>query len=541
MVIAGLLKEENFVEAEPVFLQGAEADRFYLIYQGAVQVRQVLGQEERTLSELVGGDYFGEQALLEKHRHTASAVATQRSFLFSLPADQFYLLLKKFPRLRAALIVASDSRMLSRHLHFKWIRPGEEIYFLARKHEILLARALAAPIVALAVPIFLVGYFVLTRSFFAIFGAAILFLVIIGWGVWNWIDWGNDYYILTNMRVIWLERVVGVYDSRQEAPLSTVLSVGVETDQTGRLLDYGNVIVRTFTGKIPFSHVPRPYEAAHLVEEQWSRTKRTASRTEKEAMRNVLRQKMGLTVDTKVEPREKPDLQVTPTFYRRSILNIIGSNWFNLRLEDSGTITYRKHWFVLWKQVWEPTVLIFLLWFGIIARLITLWKTPGETLIHLSPSFHLDTIILVLPVLMLPLIVWWIYQYIDWRNDIFQVTPDQIIDIDKTPLGTEERRAAPLENILSTEAERLGLAGYLFNYGTVYITVGGAHLDFEDVLDPTAVQADIDRRREARIARKREAESASERERMSDWLVAYYENEPELRQEQSQHEKPKEE
>ena len=60
--------------------------------------------------------------------------------------------------------------------------------------------------------------------------------------------------------------------------------------------------------------------------------------------------------------------------------------------------------------------------------------------------------------------------------------------------------------------------------------MGGAHLDFEDVLDPTAVQADIDRRREARIARKKEVEAASERERMSDWLVAYYENEPELRE-----------
>ena len=124
--------------------------------------------------------------------------------------------------------------------------------------------------------------------------------------MWNWIDWGNDYYIVTNQRVIWLEKVIGLYDSRQEAPLSTVLSVGVETDVTGRLLDYGNVIVRTYVGKIPFSHVSHPYEAAHLVEEQWTRTKRSASRMEKEAMRNVLRQKMGLTVRRKSEETAKP-------------------------------------------------------------------------------------------------------------------------------------------------------------------------------------------------------------------------------------------
>ncbi len=394
--------------------------------------------------------------------------------------------------------------------------------------------ALSGPLVATAVPIFLVIYFFLTRSFVAVFGAAVLFLLIAAWAVWNWIDWGNDYYILTNMRVVWLEKVVGIYDSRQEAPLSTVLSVGVETDQTGRWLDYGNVVIRTYTGKIPFNHVPRPYEAAHLVEEQWTRTKRSASHTQKEAMRNVLRQKMGLTVETRVEEREKPDLQAMPTFYKRPFLQIIGSNWFNLRLEDSGTITYRKHWFVLWRQTWEPTVLLLVLAFGIVARLITLWQTPGTALVVLSPAFHIDTVMLVLPVLMLTVFLWWVYQYVDWRNDIFQVTPDQIIDIDKKPFGSEERRAAPLENILSTETERIGLAGYLLNYGTVYIMVGSVHLDFEDVWDPAAVQGDIDRRREARVARKEEAEAAAERERMSDWLVAYYENEPELRRQRAQ-------
>ncbi len=539
-VIAELLNEETFAENEPVFLQGAEADRFYIIYKGAVRISQVADKQDRELSELVSGDYFGEQAVVAKHRHTASVVAIQKSIMFSLPADQFRMLLKRFPRLRAALDVASDSRTLARKLRFKWLYPGEIIYFLARKHEVQLARALSAPVLGLAVPIFLVFYFFATRAFLAIFGAGIFFVIIVLWAVWDYIDWGNDYYILTNMRAIWLERVIGVYDSRQEAPLSTVLSVGVETDQAGRMLDYGDVIIRTYTGKIPFTHVPRPYEAAHLIEEHWSRAKRSATQLEKEAMRNELRRKMGLTVETKPpQPHETERLQATPTFYRRSILQIIGSNWFNLRLEDSGTITYRKHWFVLWKQTWEPTVLILLLAGGMVARVITLWQSQTESLLTLSPHFHVDTVFITLPALMLPLFGWWLYQYIDWRNDIFQVTPDQIIDIDKTPFGTEERRAAPLENILSTEAERLGLTGYLFNYGTVYIMVGGVHLDFRDVWDPRAVQADVDRRREARIARKREAETAAERERMSDWLVAYYENEPDLRREREEQQRLK--
>jgi hypothetical protein len=173
-----------------------------------------------------------------------------------------------------------------------------------------------------------------------------------------------------------------------------------------------------------------------------------------------------------------------------------------------------------------------------LARLITLAQTPDDALIDLSNGVKIDTTILALPVLLLPLVLWWVYRYVDWRNDIYQVTPDQVIDISRKPLGTEQRRSAPLENILSTEAERIGFTGYLLNYGTVFITVGGTHLDFEDLMDPASVQADIDRRRETRQERKREAEAAAERERMSAWLMAYYENEPELRRQQAASDNP---
>jgi len=119
-------------------------------------------------------------------------------------------------------------------------------------------------------------------------------------------------------------------------------------------------------------------------------------------------------------------------------------------------------------------------------------------------------------------ILWWIYQYIDWSNDIFQVTPDQILDIDRKPFGTEERRAAPLENILSTQAKREGFLAYLLNFGTVYINVGGTNeLRFSDVTDPATVQQDIDNRRLARINSKSENQAKAERERLADYFVTY--------------------
>jgi hypothetical protein len=134
--------------------------------------------------------------------------------------------------------------------------------------------------------------------------------------------------------------------------------------------------------------------------------------------------------------------------------------------------------------------------------------------------------------LMIPVIGWWIYQYIDWTNDIFRVTGDQIMDIDRKPFGTEERRAAPLDNILGTRYERIGFLGYILNFGTVYIDIGSTQFAFEDVLDPAGVQSDIDRRRLSRISGKKAAELAQERNRMADWMAAYHQNVDEFRREQ---------
>ena len=139
-----------------------------------------------------------------------------------------------------------------------------------------------------------------------------------------------------------------------------------------------------------------------------------------------------------------------------------------------------------------------------------------------------------------PFAGWLAYEVLDWSNDKFEVTNEQIIDVDRKPFGTETRNAAPLEGILSTQYERKGLLGNIFNFGTVYITVGGSKLAFEDVIDPATVQSDIDRRRMARTAKKNEGAVAAERERMAEWLATYHHSAEDFRKEEDkkQNQKP---
>jgi len=70
--------------------------------------------------------------------------------------------------------------------------------------------------VALTIPIslFIWGIFTGATTPYAV--GVLILIGILGWGVWNAIDWSNDYYIVTNQRVIWLEKVVGLYDSRRK-------------------------------------------------------------------------------------------------------------------------------------------------------------------------------------------------------------------------------------------------------------------------------------------------------------------------------------
>jgi hypothetical protein len=523
---ADALEQVPYQDDQMVIKQGSQGDYFFMVYSGSVSVTRNLKGIEEELATLVVGDYFGEEALITHHNRTASVTTLEDCVFLALARPNLDALLAHNHKLKTNFEVAVESRRLIRATNFDWIQPDEVIYFLARKHPILLWESLAGPILALLLPILLFWFFISTGAIIPLIFACLSLLADTAWGVWQWVDWGNDYFIVTNKRAIWLEKVIGIYDSRQEAPLKTILSVGVETDQIGRMLDYGDVIVRTFVGRILFHHVHRPYLAASLVEEHWIRTREISRTEDAGAMKDAIRERLGLQSRQPGQPAKEAPVMRSP--YKPGVLHLMFSNVFKVRFEDSGTITYRKHWFVLLTKIWQSTLILILLLAGIIYRLFNLPVVQASVT---STGASVDTLIIILLILFGLAFLWWLYQYTDWHNDIFQVTPEQIFDIDKTPLGREERRAAPLDNILSTESKRIGLLQVLFNYGNVYISVGGSELVFEDVVDPPSVQQDIDQRRSARIAMKKDAEARLERERMADWIAAYHRDSDSLRME----------
>lgn len=499
---------------ETIVRQGEYGEDFFLIYEGQVALLLYRRREEvRTLTTLTSGDFFGEESVLGQHPYRTTARALQDCRLLRLSSQDFLDLLKVAPRLRAHLEIAISSRALARRARFRWLQPNEAVYFVARKHPVQLWRALARPaflgLVGCLLPVLL---YLSYPSYWLLIAGGIWLIACLLWGGWNYLDWSNDCYLVTNQRVAWVEKVAGIYDSRQEAPLSTILSVGVETGQLGRMLDFGDVIVRTFVGRIVFNEVRHPYEAAAMIEEYWTRSREAARKTDLETMQRAIREKLQ-PPQTPPQP-ESPPPAAPPPSTKKGFLH----HFLRVRFEEKeGVITYRKHYIVLLLQTWK-------------ALLLLLFSLALAGYIEFSPARAALGGVGLLFAAMLALlgVFWWLYQYVDWSNDQFQVTQDQILDIDRKPFGREERKAASLDNILSTEYRRTSLLQVLFNYGHVYITVGGTQMVFENVANPSAVQQDIDRRRLARLERKRQAEAAAERERMAEWIAAYHRTAREL-------------
>ncbi len=254
---------------------------------------------------------------------------------------------------------------------------------------------------------------------------------------------------------------------------------------------------------------------AAMIEEQWRRQQLLQKATDRQDVEKAVRQVLdptppqgsqdappiaeGGNVPTPSDPERAPQLGL--------------DHWgFQLRFESQGVVTYRKHWAVLLEHIGFPSLLILLVVGLGGARLggLVTFGTP-RTVLELAGLS------------LIPLGLWWLYQYADWVNDIYQVTPTHIIDVYKRPLGRELRKVAPLENLLSTEVDRRGLIGILLNFGDVTANVGTEVLDFEGVFNPAAVQQDVVRAQEAFNARRREAERQLRQDEMVEWLSVYHE------------------
>jgi ATP-binding cassette subfamily B protein len=111
--LANQFVPRHFDSGETVFSEGDPGDKFYIVVRGKVSVtRAGPDQQPVQLNVLQDGDYFGEIALIEDVKRTATLRTLQPSLFLCLERKHFENMLASFPTIREAVERAAKSRRL---------------------------------------------------------------------------------------------------------------------------------------------------------------------------------------------------------------------------------------------------------------------------------------------------------------------------------------------------------------------------------------------------------------------------------------------
>lgn len=511
-------RQETYQPGQTILRQGTRPDGLYFILHGDVEISRSEKSGTFHIHTLSGGDIFGEAELwpsgrLAAVRHLSSVrrLATARTLsettVLFWPMDPLLAFLQNHPPALERLKHASRSSWLAYQRHYSWLTEGETIHVLSRRHPVHLISGLLVPSILFlaSIPLSLSG--LQSQQTALLWIAIILGLMGMGWIIWRVIDYLNDFYILTNQRVIWLEKVAGLYERRQETPLQWVLSTGISSGVLGRFLDFGDIYIRTYTGQMVLTRVPSPQLVIDQMEERWHLIKQSQNEIDRDSMLQTIAERLAQS-DAAPEtglPEFQPD--------HKTQINKGLDQWsFRTRFELEGVISYRKHWAVLLRDLFLPAALL-----TAVIVLVSLQVT-GSLQVFSAERFFL----FALPSIMI-FSFWCVYRYVDWVNDIYQITPSQIVYIHKKPLGQEMRRVAPLENILGTEVSLKGIPGLVLKFGNVTAHVGTSEFTFTGVNNPNTVQQDIIRAQNAFLQQRSRNEQHQRQLEVVEWISAYHE------------------
>lgn len=508
------LEQETYSPGDVIAQQGTPPRGLLLILEGNVNLvhHNADGQPDQTIL-YTEGQTVGIHEVVRGEPWWGTVQASSSTVLFRWPRPAVSHFIQSHPPVLTELQHAARMQKLLYRQDFTWLGENEAVCAIARTHKAMLFQSMFLPIFAILLGIAAWLWQPFDAGNISFWVGIGMVLAGAGLGLWRWLDWGNDFSIITNRRTVMQEKVIGIYDNRQETPLQWVLSVSVGTGAIGRLLGFGDLVIRTYTGELVFRDVPNPYMFASILEDQWMRYKQRRKLTDRDDIVEALKTRISDLEDEDIDVEEKFSLIDRPVQRVDKGESSTGLDRWTLktRFEEGGVITYRKHWAILLRQIFTPSLFIAVLLLLLILRLSGLFQEFDQGMSLLIGAF-----------LIFISLIWWVYRYIDWANDIYQITPNHIVDVSKKPLAREVRMVAPLENILGTEIDRKGIFSILLNFGSVIANVGTAEFSFDGVYDPARVQQDIVFAQDSFLERQAEVERTQRRDEVVEWLSAYH-------------------
>jgi len=244
----------------------------HIVISGTVRLRGKQKKNTKDLAFLTRGDLFGLEALSHDHEYSTLALCDTRAVILTIPGETLFAASSEDNTLQRAIKMLRRSDAFTRNLDLAWLSPEEPLVLVSRRHPfILITRVLLWGSLALLLfGLFLYLAFTATSSPSFFIFLAILFLCSgLGVAAWSALEWSNDYLIVTHRRVTLQQQMVGFYEGRQESPWDAVLSIGMDSSVWSRMIGYGTVTVRSYTGDLHLERLPEPDLIYALLE--WTR------------------------------------------------------------------------------------------------------------------------------------------------------------------------------------------------------------------------------------------------------------------------------
>jgi CRP-like cAMP-binding protein len=104
--LSPMIDEVDVAANKPLAVQDTLGHEFFVLLEGTCEVR--VG--DRPVACITAGDFFGEIALLESERRTASVIATSPARLAVMTRSDFRTMSGRYPEIAARLRAAIDER-----------------------------------------------------------------------------------------------------------------------------------------------------------------------------------------------------------------------------------------------------------------------------------------------------------------------------------------------------------------------------------------------------------------------------------------------
>ena len=529
--LAGFCSFHRIPQHHPIMQQGDSADSMWILLENSRAVLSALDEDNRALprAPVRGIVTFNETALLSPTPVELTVESEPGSLWLRLHRQDYQCFGQIcgpdiVDKIAARLPAQTDDADNEQRQDYPWLRKDELLVNLHLRHWLALlgqSKAAALAILASAGLIWLLSY--LGFSLWVVLGISALLMVLSL--IWGFLNYLNDYFIVTNRRVIQQEKVIFFSEHRQEALLEQIQRVDVATTFWGNLFNYGTLSVYTAgtTGSIDFDFVANPDSLRTAIFHHRSLCQQRSSAESKLDIQNALENRLGLSVDlpsrvhTDLAPSTSDDIAAEQGLWqtlRRMISFDRSLDW-----ESTERIVWHKHWWVLLVQVALPSLLL------LFELLFLAGGFSSVALLRqIQSSLDAQTLLVSGGLVTLATLGWILWAVTDWWNDTYTVTEDRIIDVEKLPLFlSEQRREAQLSDIQDIRLEMNSPLKVMLNFGNIIVqtAAGEGAFTFDHVPNPRIVKEEITRRM---IAWRREDErrKAQDRSRdLPDWFEMY--------------------